>query len=129
MAKITTTEELKNAIFLLEEKQAFQGRMLKDKMLSIDEGLKPDDVAKNFFSKIIASPDFKNGVINTAIGLATFYFTGGTIFRSGRSPLKRLFGSFLQSGVSNIIAKNPKTIKSMSHAIFNGILHKKTERN
>lgn len=129
MGKITTTEELKNAILLLEEKQAFQRRMLKDQMLSIDEGLNPDDIVKNFFSKVTASPDLKSRAINTAIGLASFYFTGKTIFSSGRNPLTNILGRFLQSGVSNIISKNPKTIKSMSHAIFNGIFHKKTERN
>jgi len=125
MIKINTNKELKEAIQLLEEKRALQAQLLKNRLLSVSEELKPANIMKNIFSKVTASPDLKGGIITTAIGLSTFYLTRKTVWRSGRNPLRKILVSLLQLGVSNVIARNPKAIKSISHAVFDGIFHRK----
>lgn len=127
MIKVKTSQELKEAIHLLEEKQALQAQLLKNRLLSVSEELKPVNIMKNIFSKVTASPDLKSGIITTAIGLSTFYLTRKTLWRSGRNPLRKILMSLLQLGVSNVIARNPEVIKSISHAVFDGIFHKKKQ--
>lgn len=97
----------------MEEKQVLQGQLLKNQLLYTLEGLKPGNMIKNLYGKVSASPDLRGGLITTAIGLAAFYFTGRTVLRSPSIPLSKVFGSFIQSGVSDIIARRPKAIKSM----------------
>jgi len=127
MIKVKTSKELKEAIYLLEQKQSLQARLLKNRLLSISEELKPANIMKNIFSKVTASPDLKGGIITTAIGLSAFYLTRNILWRSGRNPLRKILVSLLQLGVSNLIARNPEAIKSISHAVFDGIFHKKRQ--
>ncbi|MBN1625075.1 MAG: hypothetical protein JW944_01010 [Deltaproteobacteria bacterium] len=127
MINIKTSKELKEAICLLEEKQDLQVKLLKNSLLSVSEELKPSNIMKNIFSKVTASPDLRGGIITTAIGLSAFYLTRKTLWRSGRNPLRKILSSILQLGLSNVIAGNPKAIKAISHAVFDGIFHKKEE--
>lgn len=128
MIKVSTNKELKEAIYLLEEKQAIQAQLLKNRLVSVSEGMKPANIMKNIFSRITASPNLKGGIITTAIGLAVFYLTRKTVWRSGRNPLRKILSSLLQLGVSNVMVSNPRAIKYMGRAVFDGIFHKKKKQ-
>lgn len=128
MIKVSTNKELKEAISLLEERQSIQAQLLKNRLISATEGMRPANIMKNIVSRMTASPDLKGGIITTAIGLAVFYLTRKTIWRAGRNPLRKILSSLLQLGVSNVMVRNPRAIRYMGRAVFDGIFHKKKKQ-
>jgi F0F1-type ATP synthase assembly protein I len=75
--------------------------------------------------EITSSQDLIDNIPGTLIGLASGYlskkiFTGG----SG-NIIRKLLGSILQFGITNVVAKNSDVIKSTGLAIFQHFLQKK----
>jgi hypothetical protein len=128
MKKITSKAELKNAILLLEEKKAVQGKLLEEEFQATREGLKPANLVKNLFGRFSASTDFKVVITTAVLGLAVFYFAKKSISRSLRSPFKILLGSLIQTGVSSIISHHPGAIKSMGQVLLQRVFHKKEDK-
>ena len=124
MKKITSTAELKNAILLLEEKQAIQGKLLKRQFHGTSECLRPGNITKHLFSRFSASTDFKIGITTAAMSLAAFYFARRAIVRSTQRPLKMLLGTLIQSGISNIV-QHPEAVKSIGQVLMQHLLGKR----
>ena len=125
MGKITSVAELKSAIELLEVEHALKGQLLKEQLYLTYESLKPINVLKRTLKELTSSPYLIDNIPGTIMGLASGYlskklFTGGSgnIFR-------KLLGSILQFGVTNVVAKNSDVIKSTGLAIFQHFLQKK----
>jgi hypothetical protein len=125
MEKITSVAELKSAIELLEVEHALKGQLLKEQVYLTYESLKPINVLKRTLKELTSSPYLIDNIPGTIMGLASGYlskklFTGGSgnIFR-------KLLGSILQFGVTNVVAKNSDVIKSTGLAIFQHFLQKK----
>lgn len=121
MKKITSTAELKNAILLLEEKQAVQGKLLKQQFHYVREGLRPANAAKILFSRFSSSTDFKIGITAAALGLAAIYLAKRAVVTSAQRPFKKLFGSLIRAGISSIISRQPDTIRSVGQVLFQRI--------
>ena len=125
MQNINSTAELKNAIELLEVEHALKGRLLKEQFYITYESLKPINVLKRTLKELTSSAYLIDNIPGTIMGLASGYlskklFTGGSanIFR-------KLLGSLLQFGVTNVVAKNSESIKSTGLTIFQHFLQKK----
>jgi hypothetical protein len=125
MGKITSVAELKSAIELLEVEHALKGQLLKEQVYLTYESLKPINVLRRTLKELTSSPYLIDNLPGTIMGLASGYlskklFTGGSgnIFR-------KLLGSILQFGVTNVVAKNSDVIKSTGLAIFQHFLQKK----
>jgi hypothetical protein len=125
MGKITSMAELKSTIELLEVEHALKGQFLKEQIYLTYESLKPINVLKRTLKELTSSPYLIDNIPGTIMGLASGYlskklFTGGSgnIFR-------KLLGSILQFGVTNVVAKNSDVIKSTGLAIFQHFLQKK----
>jgi hypothetical protein len=125
MGKITSVAELKSAIELLEVEHALKGQLLKEQVYLTYESLKPINVLRRTLKELTSSPYLIDNIPGTIMGLASGYlskklFTGGSgnIFR-------KLLGSILQFGVTNVVAKNSDVIKSTGLAIFQHFLQKK----
>ena len=125
MGKITSVAELKSAIELLEVEHALKGQLLKEQLYLTYESLKPINVLKRTLKELTSSPYLIDNIPGTIMGLPSGYlskklFTGGSgnIFR-------KLLGSILQFGVTNVVAKNSDVIKSTGLAIFQHFLQKK----
>jgi hypothetical protein len=90
MKKIETVMDLRNAIQQLEDKQAIEWLALKGQFLGFAETLRPSNLMRTAFKKIISEP-----VLKTTVGNAIFNFTTGFIVSSifpGKAigPLARL---------------------------------------
>lgn len=125
MRKITSTTELKEAIFLLEMKKANEGRLLKEQFMITYESIKPVNLIKNSISELIRSPELKDNLLNTTLGIAAGYLTKKVAVGSTHNPLKQLLGAFLQMGVTNLVAKNTDGIKSTAMNLITNFLSKK----
>ncbi len=125
MENITSTAGLKNAIQLLEVEQALNGQLLKEQFYFIYESFKPVNLLKSTLKDITSSPFLIDNILGTAMGLATGSLSKKIFIGASGNIIRRLIGSVLQLGVTNVVARHPDTIKSFGQFIFQHILRKK----
>ncbi|MDD3723629.1 MAG: hypothetical protein PHW92_14300 [Lutibacter sp.] len=119
MEKITTQQELKAAILLLEQKQLQEGNELKNQFRVAYNSVKPANIILNTLKNLGESSIVKEGILNTSVGFGTGYLTKMVFQGVVNSPLKKLFGSALMFGITNVVSKNPEVIKSLGRKFFN----------
>lgn len=128
MQKITTAAELKTAIKQLEAMQANELSLIKGEFLHVCDSLQPINLIKNSFKSIISSPDLKDNIIDTSIGLAAGLLSKAIIIGTSHNPIKKLLGTVLQAGVTNTTAKHTETIKLLASKVANLFRKKKPEK-
>ena|SRR5665648_206788 len=125
MQNITSVIEIKEAIRLLEERQAAEGQVLKEHFFVVVDSVKPLNLIKNTLHDVTTSPDLLSNMLSTTIGLAAGYLTNRTLVRSTGGVLKKLLGTVIQFGVTTAFIKNPETVKSLGHNFIQRLLSKK----
>lgn len=125
MQKIISSKELKDAIQSLEEKQADQGRLLKEQFFIVIESIKPVNIIKSTFNEVASSPYLMSNILRTTIGLTAGYISNKTIVGSSGNLLRKLLGTILQFGVTTLIIRNPEAIKSFVQSFLQRFLSKK----
>lgn len=125
MKKITSLIELKESILLLEIQQAYEGQLLKEQFKTTYQNLRPVNLIKNSFKELVAVPDLKGSLVNTAMSLVAGYFSKKALVGSTHNPLKKILGTVIQMGVSGIVAKNSDGIKSTAVQLIQHFLNKR----
>jgi len=125
MQKITSIDDLKIAIQLLENEQAQQGRELKEKAMQVYDSFRPVNLITSTISDIAKSPFLIDNIMGTAMGLATGYLSKSLFIGTSVSGIRKLLGSILQFGVTNVVAQNSETIKSFGRSLFQNLFRKK----
>jgi hypothetical protein len=59
--------------------------------------------------------------------MATGYVSKKIFIGTSGNVIRKLFGSILQTGVTNVISQHPDAIKSLSQMIFQRVFHKKEQ--
>ena len=126
MENITSAIELKNAIQRLKVEQAINEQLLRDQFCISFESLKPINLLKSTIYDFTTSPHLTDGILGTATGLLTGYLSRKivTIGASG-NLIRKLLGTVLQFGVTNVVSQNPETIKSIGQYIYQHTVRKK----
>jgi hypothetical protein len=125
MRKINSIKELRETILELEIKQKEDERLLKEQFMIAYERLKPLNMIKNSVKNLITSPELKDHLISSTMGLAAGYLTKKAVVGSAHHPLKQILGAFLQMGVTNLVAKNSDGIQSRVASIIGSFLSKR----
>jgi hypothetical protein len=125
MQNITSIAGLKNAIQLLEVEQGIKGQLLKEQFYLTYESLKPINILKKTLKEISSSPYLIDNISGTAIGLASGFLSKKIFVGASGNIFRKLMGSILQFGITNVVAKNSDIIKTVGHAIFQHFLRKK----
>jgi hypothetical protein len=105
-------DALKDAIAVLQQKQAGELKLLREQFHITYDSLKPMNLIKKGFQDITALPDIKNGLINNAIGLATGYLSKKVLIGATRNPIKRILGTVLEFAVAGLVTKQVKEAKT-----------------
>lgn len=126
MQKITSNAELKEAILLLEIKQAREAAQLREQFKITYENLKPLNFIKNTVKELTTDLDFKDGLVDTTLSVAAGYLSKKVVIGATHNPLKQIFGTLLQMGVSSIVSKNTGEIKVVAKHLINLFSKKKT---
>jgi hypothetical protein len=126
MQKITTVIELRESIALLKIKQATEQELLKEQFKITYENLKPINLIKNIVKDLKTAPDFKGELLNTALSITAGFVSKKIAIGATHNPLKLLFGTLIQLGVTSLVAKNAEGIKSVSSHLLNTIFSKKS---
>jgi len=124
MKKNSPNDSLDEAIVLLELKRDLELLQLKQQLNEVLESLKPINLIKDTFNAVTASPDLKNGIGKTVLGVASGLLVKNILFRNSYNPLKVVAGIVLQTVASGLAAKNSDKIKSTGQRLFHAILLK-----
>ncbi len=119
MEPIKTQYELRAAILRLEYQQAEEGKALKEQFQTAYNSVKPANIILNTLKDLGDSDIIKDGFLNTSVGFGTGYLSKMLFQGVVNSPIKKLLGSALMFGITNVVAKNPDGIKAMAKKIFN----------
>ncbi len=128
MKKNSPNDLLDEAIQLLETKRDLELILMKRELNGLFESLKPINIVKNTFRKVIASTDLKEGIVNTAIGVASGFMVKNILFRKTHNPFKLIARGILQTVTTGVVATNSDKIKSNSQKIFHAVLSTLTKR-
>ena len=83
------------------------------------ESVKPINLIKNTFREVAESRDLSDNIISTAAGLTAGYLSKALFVGVSHNPLKRLLGTVLMYGVTNLVARHPDAVKSVGGGILN----------
>jgi hypothetical protein len=125
MQTITSYEGLRNAIRLLEAEQSIQGRQLKDQLYITYESLKPVNLLRNTLKEIYSSGYLTDNISSAAMGLVSGFLSKKIFIGTSGSAFKKLLGSILQFGVTNLVSRNSELIKSLTQSLFQHFFPKK----
>jgi hypothetical protein len=125
MQNITSAVELKDAIQLLEAEQSIKGQILREQLFLTYESLKPVNLLRNALKEISSTPYLIDNISGTAMGLLGGFLSKKIFVGASGNLIRKLFGSVLQIGVTNLVAQNSETIKSVGQALIQHFFQKK----
>ena len=128
MGKINSETDLREAIVQLESKWADDGQKVKEQFFYTIESIKPINLIKSTFKDAVASPDLKDKILTTSVGLTAGFLTKLLFQGITKSPVKRLIGTTLMFGITKLVARNPETVRSLGKGLLNMIRSKSGKR-
>ena len=128
MEKINSQASLRKAILQLESKRAVQEKLLKDEFLLTYNSMKPINMVKSAFRELTQSSDLKDNVLNSLVGLTAGYISKLLFVGFAKNPVKKLIGSALMFGITNVVTKNPEVVKSLGKGLLKMISRKPVGR-
>jgi len=124
MEKITCAAELKIAIQTLKFEQDVQGKLLKEEFMITFESLKPANIIKNTLHDITQSPYLMDNALGAITGLVSGYLSKKIAVGTSHSLIRKIAGSLLQFGVTNLVAQHADTLKTVGNVLIQKFLHK-----
>jgi len=125
MEAITTTDELKNAIQILEFDQQIREQQLKEQVYLAIESLKPVNLIKSTLHEVVSSPYLIDNLLGVAMGLTSGYITKKIALGKSVNVIRKILGSILEFGITNVVAQNTDSIKTFGQSIYQYFLRKK----
>ena len=119
------SDSLKEAIFLLEIKQAEEGKLLREQLFIFQDKLKPVHLVKKIFEDMTSSLEVKNSLINNLMGVLSGYLTSKAFLGSKPSLFKKMAAVILEYGVAAVVAKYAETIKTLGLQVLTHLLNNK----
>ena len=120
-----TVESLKEAIKLLEIKQAESEKQLRIELINVYENLKPINILKNLARDAVNSESLKLDAANTIASLVSGFISKKIIVGKSKNPFLKLIGIGIQFGMTTLVSKNYNTIRDYVSNYINQILEKK----
>jgi hypothetical protein len=123
MHQITTVNELKSAIKELEFKQAGEWPALKEKFLATAEMLKPHNIMKTTFTKVISDPDLKTILLNSVFGLTTGFVANSVLRGVPMGPISKWVGrGIIRLVTTQNLLKTITGFRSLGGAVIKKIM-------
>lgn len=124
MEKITNAADLKIAIQALKFEHEVQGELLKEQFFVTFESLKPVNMIKNTLHDITSSPYLIDNMLGAIMGLFSGYVSKKIAVGTSHNLIRKMAGSLLQFGVTNVVAQHSDILKSIGNFIIHRFLHK-----
>jgi len=121
MKKSTESNELTEAINLLQAKRALELVALRDQFHVTYESLKPINLIKHTFKDAASATEIKDGMLNNVVGLTTGYLSKAIFIGSSMNPVTKILGTLLQLTVAVLVSKNSDAIKAAGRSILDKV--------
>ena len=118
MQQITTASGLREAIILLESKRKTEEAELREQLHHTYESIKPVNLIKSVYVDVLESPDLRDSLLSTSLGLGIGYVSKAVFVGASHSPLRKLFGTILLYGVTTAVRNNPEAVKAIVKKTF-----------
>jgi hypothetical protein len=125
MQSITSSKELKNAIRLLEAENSIKQEALKEQFYITYESLKPVNLLRRTIHDISSSPDLIDTFLGSSMGLASGYISKKILVGSSNSSFRKILGTLVQLGISNVVSRNSESIKSFIQKVLKHFLDRR----
>jgi len=122
MKNINNLTDLRREIESLRLQQVSDVQALKEQAKITYESLKLVNLLKGVFKDLTSTLDFKDGLINTSLGLGVGYLTKKVVLGATHNPFKQLIGVLLQSTVTNVVSKNGDDIKESVYKLIGNLI-------
>jgi hypothetical protein len=129
MRNSTSYSRLQDSIQLLEEEQFIKRQLLKEQLTISYESLKPLNLLKGAIRDMSSSPDLGNNVLGSVLGMASGFLSKKLFIGTSGNLIRKLLGSFVQLGVTNIVARHPEAIKNFGQYIIEHFLSGKETKS
>jgi hypothetical protein len=111
MMNIKTTADLNAKIALLEVDVSVKKNILTEQYHATCESLRPVNIIKNAFNRIVDSGDLADKIIGTSVGYGAGVLSKKILIGKSTNIFKRVFGTVIELAITNAIAKNSEGIK------------------
>ena len=119
MQNITSSLELTNAIVLLEIEHAKNYEILRNQCKESIESLSLFNIIKNTLLEELPAANSGNTLLSSLVGMASGFFMKKLASGSSDNKFREIMGTFLQFGVTKVVAGNPDMIKNVYRFISN----------
>ncbi len=118
MQEIKSESELRAAIIYLENQHREEYKVLKQRFHLAYESIKPINIIKHTLKEAAESFDIKENLLITTAGISAGFITEKYLLGSSSSPFRKLLGTAVIFGITNLVATNPEAIKKMGRSIL-----------
>jgi len=122
--QIYSQENLKNAILDLEMAQSEEESNLKEQFNLAYESVKPVNLIKSTIKDAVASNEIRQSLLSVSLGLAAVYFTRKLLEKDSNKSARKLAGTILMFGITNILARNPEIITNLGAKLISKLRKK-----
>jgi hypothetical protein len=116
--KISSGADLREAINRLEIQQSAEAKILKEQFQVAYTSVKPINLIRNIFTEASESEEIKGKIASTTAGLAAGFISKVIFQGSSKNPVKKLIGTALMLGITNMVAKHPDTIRGIAEGVM-----------
>ena len=124
MVTITSTDELKSAISLLETEQRERKDVLRAQFRYTLESFKPTNLVLSTISNMASSPGAIDTVLASAVSLGVGYLVNRRGVAATGTILTKIIKPLIQVGITSTVAKHSRTVLKYGRAILGHYLHK-----
>jgi hypothetical protein len=125
--RITSVAALKSAIKVLEVEQKAKEIELKEQFYLTYDNLRPISIIRNTLKGLFSSSH--EDLSGTAVGAAGGYLVKKILIGSSGSLLRKLIGTALQIGVTNLASHKSEAIKSFGLSLLKRVFRRKERRS
>lgn len=117
MNNITSISEIRDAIVFLENEQEVRFQQLQQEIQETSAKLKPVNLLKYAVKDISSAPLLTSKILGVTTGISLGFLARKIVIGASGGIIRKIFGTILQYGVTNIVARNPAGIKSISQFV------------
>lgn len=115
---IENETDLELAIAEIESRHRHEGRVIIDEFNQAFQRVQPANIIKNILTEATASAELKDNILNTSVGMAAGYVAKMLFAGKTAGPVRKLVGSGLMFGISNLISNNPDKVRLVGNTMI-----------
>jgi hypothetical protein len=118
MEMLTSAEDLKNAIQILEVEKEVKLQKLKEQVQITMEELNPKNLLINSITDFTASPTVFDKITGVLIGLLSGYISKRLLIAGSGNKFRKIAGTVLHLLIIKILASHPEKVTSLRHLLL-----------